>query len=144
MSLLNYDTSNIGIFLGYGDGTFSSQASYSTGSNSQPYAVIVDDFNKDGRLDIAVANYGTNNVGIFIGYGNGTFSKQTTYSTGSSSGPSALTSGDLNKDGWPDIAVVNYRTNNVGIFFGYWQWNFYDTKNLFNWYWFWTIWYCYW
>ena len=116
----NYVSCNILIFLGSGDGVFSIRTTYSTGSNSHPYRVIVDDFNKDGRLDIVVANYISNNVGFLVGYGNGTFSMQTTYSTGSNSGPAGVASGDLNKDGWPDIAVVYHITNNVGIFYCLW------------------------
>ena len=42
---------------------------YSTGFASAPNMVAVGDFNNDHRLDIAVANYGTNNVGIFFGFG---------------------------------------------------------------------------
>ena len=55
---------------------------YSTGQASSPYAVTVADFNNDGRLDIAVANYGTRNVGVLLGYGNGMFAKQMTFSSG--------------------------------------------------------------
>jgi hypothetical protein len=119
IAVVNFLSSSITIFLGYGNGTFSIQTPYSTGSNSQPYSVIVDDFNKDGQLDIAVANYWTNNVGIFIGYGNGSFSTQVNYSTGSDSGPYSVASGDLNNDGWADITVINYRSNNVGIFLNF-------------------------
>ena len=50
-------------------------------------AVAVGDFNNDRRLDIVVANYWTNNIGVFLGDGNGTFSSQKTYSTGYNSGP---------------------------------------------------------
>ena len=83
----NYWAYNIGVFLGYGNGTFSSQTTFSTGDNSQPIEVVVGDFNNDDQLDIAVANYWADNVGIFLGYGNGTFASQVTYSTGYGSEP---------------------------------------------------------
>ena len=63
----NSGTSNIGVFFGNSIGLFSSQVTYSTGSRSRPYSVTVLDFNKDARLDIVVASYGSNNVGIFYG-----------------------------------------------------------------------------
>ncbi|CAF4016179.1 unnamed protein product [Adineta steineri] len=115
----NYGTNNIGIFLSYGNGTFSTQITYSTGDNSQPYAVTIGDFNNDKQLDIVVANYGTNNIGIFLGYSNGTFSSQTIYSTGNGSRPRDVAAGDFDNDGQLDIAVANFDGWNIGIFLGY-------------------------
>ena len=63
--------------------------------------------NNDGRLDIVVANNGQNNVGILLGYGNGTFEDQTTYPTGNGTQPVAIAIADLNNDGFLDVAVVN-------------------------------------
>ncbi|CAF1433358.1 unnamed protein product [Adineta steineri] len=115
----NYGSNSIGIFLGYGNATFSSQTTYSTGNSSQPYAVAIADFNNDKRLDIVVANYGTNNLGIFYGNGNGTFSSQQTMSTGPFSSPRYVVVGDFNNDSRWDIAVINYGPDSLGIFLGY-------------------------
>ena len=41
------------------------------------WSVAVGDLNDDGHPDIAVTNWGTSNVGLFIGYGNGSFSYST-------------------------------------------------------------------
>ena len=81
---------------------------------------LVVDFNNDSRLDIVVANYWANNVGVFLGNGDGTFSSQVNYSTGSDSGPCAITSGDFNNDNRLDIVVANYWAYNIGIFLGIW------------------------
>jgi hypothetical protein len=105
----NSGTNNIGVFLRSDNNTFTNQMTYSTGSNSVPYAVAVGDFNKDQRLDIVVANFGTNNIGIFLGTANGTFTSQTTFSTGSSR-PRWVAVGDFINDTVLDIAVVNYGT----------------------------------
>ena len=78
----NVDTNNIGVLLGYGNGSFATIMTYSTGDNSLPISVAVDDFNNDSRLDIVVANYGTDSVGVLLGYGDGTFSIIKIYSTG--------------------------------------------------------------
>ncbi|CAF2841430.1 unnamed protein product [Rotaria sp. Silwood2] len=128
--VVNRGTDNIGIFLGYGDGSFSNQMTYTTGISSGPSAVAVGDFNNDSRLDIAVANYGTSNVGVLLGYDNGTFSNQMIYETGINSGPNALAIGDFNNDGRLDIAVANYGTNNVGVFLGYGSGTFADQMTL--------------
>ncbi|CAF1487942.1 unnamed protein product, partial [Rotaria sordida] len=113
----NSDSNTIGIFLANNDGTFANQQTYSTGSESHPYSISVSDFNNDNYLDIAVANYGTHNIGIFIGYGNGTFHNQKTISTDSSR-PLFITIGDFNKDTHLDIIVANNGTNSIGIFSG--------------------------
>jgi hypothetical protein len=112
-------TNEIIILRGSGYGTFSSQANYSTGDGSYPSWVAVGDFNQDHQLDIVVVNSGSNNIGVLLGYGNGTFSSPMTYSTGDSSSPLSLAVGHFDNDTHLDIAVAIYGTNNVGLFVGY-------------------------
>ncbi|CAF1558042.1 unnamed protein product [Rotaria magnacalcarata] len=118
-AVANYGTSNVGIFLGIGNGLFTAQRTLSTGTGSGPYTVVVNDFNKDSRLDIAVGNTGTNNVGIFLGYGNGTFTEQTIFSIGGGSNPRSIAVSDFNKDNLLDIAVADSASSNIAILFGY-------------------------
>jgi hypothetical protein len=114
----NYGTASVSILLGYGDGSFQDQITYSTGYDSIPTSLAVGDFNKDNHLDIAVANYGTNNIGIFFGYGNGTFTGQKTYTTNPNSNPSSITVTDFNNDNQLDIAVTNDGIGSLGILLG--------------------------
>ena len=88
---------------------------YATGDNSFPSSVAVGDFNNDHRLDIVVANHYTNNVGIFFGFGNGTFESQITYSMISESHPESITVGDFNNDTQLDIVAANYGDNTIGL-----------------------------
>ena len=118
IAVVNYGTNGIVIFLGDGNGSFILQTTMRTGRNSHPYSIIVTDFNNDTLLDIAVTNAGTDCVGFFIGLGNGTFSKQITLSTGNDSKPQLLVVKDFNNDTLLDIAVANYATNRIGVFFG--------------------------
>ncbi|CAF4149738.1 unnamed protein product, partial [Rotaria magnacalcarata] len=76
----------------------------------------IEDFNNDSKKDIAVENSGTNNVGIFLGYGNNSFGNQMTYSTNST--PWSVAIGDFNNDTILDLVVTNHGKDNVGIFFG--------------------------
>ena len=112
----NHGNDNVGIFLGWGNGSFSSQETFTTGFESEPNAVTVGDFNNDTLLDIIVVNYGTSNVGVLLGYGNGSFANVKIFSIGYGSLPFALAVGDLNNDGKLDFAVANEGTDNVQIF----------------------------
>ena len=109
---------NVGVFIGYGNGSFAEQISYAMPNGSSPVWVVVSDFNNDNISDIAVANRDGDNIGILLGYANGTFRNVTMYSTGNNSGPCSIAIGDFNKDNCIDIAVANSGAKNVGIFFG--------------------------
>jgi hypothetical protein len=119
IAVVFYATDNIGILLGNGNGSFQSSIIYSTGYDSFPYSLIVADFNKDNKLDIAVANYGTDNILVFLGYSNGTFTSESIYTTNYNSNPSSIAFGDFNNDQQLDIVVANYGNGSIGIFLGH-------------------------
>jgi hypothetical protein len=114
------------VLLGNGDGTFQAPAIqvaasgfYSCQGFGQPLAII-DDFNGDGRLDIAgcynAAN--TSQVGIFLGNGDGTFQPPTFLTISSASFFSAV-SGDFNSDGSSDLFVSSYSpSTQFSVFLG--------------------------
>jgi len=78
----------------------------STFVSSVPTSLVVDDFNKDGNQDFAVAeDVGTDTVAIFLGNGSGGFAAPTRFAMGRD--PDSLASGDLNGDGNPDLVVAN-------------------------------------
>ena len=58
------------------------------------------------KADLAVANYGSDNVSVLLGNGDGTFQTQKTYAVGD--GPTSVAVGDFNGDGKADLAVANY------------------------------------
>jgi hypothetical protein len=92
----------------------SSGPNYSLGMNAiQPFSDVVADFNGDGKQDIAVANYSSNNVSVLRGNGDGTFQPAVTYPVGK--GPVAIAAGDFNGDGRQDLAVANQNDNSVSI-----------------------------
>ncbi|CAF4334732.1 unnamed protein product [Rotaria magnacalcarata] len=116
IAVANYDSETISIFLGYGNGCFSNQSIYSTGPESYPYFVAVEDFNNDTAIDIVVITQGTNNLGIFLGYGNGTFSNVTVMPMGYGSDPFCVLIGDFNNDRKLDFAVANEGTDSLSMF----------------------------
>ena len=111
----NHGNESVSVIFGFGNGSFKSEMKYSIGYGSQPYSLVLDDFNNDTYIDIAVSNDDTNNIGILFGCGNGSFEKVITFPTGYNSLPRSLTVGDFNGDRFPDIAAAMTGTNNIGI-----------------------------
>ena len=105
----------IDVALGNGDGTFQYPVvnTYTLPSGTSPYALAVGDFNGGGKLDLAVwctyapGNY--NEIVIFQGNGNGTFTYANTYSAPNAywnPGSNSLYSADFNGDGKLDLAAL--------------------------------------
>jgi len=86
-------------------------------AGSGPSSVAVGDFNGDGILDLAVANYYGNNVSVLLGNGDGSFQPAVNYYAAGSE-PSSVAVGDFNGDGIQDLAVLNYAGNNVSVLLG--------------------------
>jgi|HubBroStandDraft_1064217.scaffolds.fasta_scaffold20391_1 hypothetical protein len=70
-------------------------------TDASPSSVAVGDFNRDGKLDLAVASNGT--VSIFLGNGDGTFQPKVDYAALAS--PVGITTADFRGNGILDLAV---------------------------------------
>ncbi len=107
----NSETNNIAILLGYGNGTFTIGATYSTGTRSRLYTVAIGDFNNDNVSDIVIANSGVSNIFLLYGYANGTFGNETSYPFSYDYLPYSVAVKDLNQDDWMDIVIACYGTD---------------------------------
>jgi hypothetical protein len=86
-------------YLGNGDGTFTQKSSTAIG----PGAVVLADFNHDGKLDFATSG----NL-LALGNGDGTFQTPTAFVPNPPAGGfSNIAVGDINSDGWPDLVLTN-------------------------------------
>lgn len=85
-------------------------------NGSSPTGIIADDFDGDGKLDLAVTEYNSGKVAVMLGNGDTTFGTATTYSTGSK--PVSVITGDFNADGIRDLVVANQNGNNLTILLG--------------------------
>ena len=106
--------SQVRVRLGNGTGGFEAPAggqSYAAGPGA--FEVVLGDFNRDGKLDIATANYVEGSVSVLRGRGDGTFSAAEFYSAGP--GAIAVAAGDLNGDGWLDVATANAGGNTTSV-----------------------------
>ena len=71
------------------------------------------DFNRDGKLDLAVADVASNTVSVLLNNGNGSFAPAVSYTVGSA--PQSIAVADFNGDGKLDLAVSNGGSNTVSI-----------------------------
>lgn len=100
--------------LGNGDGTFQVYKELIVGA--APASLAVEDFNGDGLLDIAVANSGSDAVGVLFGNGDGTFQPQRSFDVGLL--PIIVVAKDFNGDGEFDLATSNAGSKSVTILLG--------------------------
>ena len=125
--LLPWNSSNISVFLGYGNGTFHhSPISTSTPSFS---SVLHDigDTNEDGQVDLILAFDGEG-LSSFFGLGNGRFvnGKNDTFSIRSNL--AALAVRDINDDQHLDLIVIDDSTSSIVVRLGDGHGRFQDEK----------------
>ena len=96
-----FEVGSLSILLGDGRGAFAGEMRHDIGDN--PHALVVDDFDGDGILDVAVAH--TFTVSCFRGEGAARFAPavRTTIPVAN---PRAMVRGDFDRDAMPDLAVL--------------------------------------
>src|SRR5439155_17386922 len=90
-----------------GTGTFESPTAFAA-QVRRSWSLAVADFNGDGTLDLALADFGDNVVSILLGLGDGSFSSLTPLRTRIGPNLIFVVAGDFNGDGKPDLAVANH------------------------------------
>ncbi len=105
------------VLLGNGGGGFAeapgSPFLLGTGTGNTSYGIIAADLNKDGKLDLAATAHDAAYVAVFLGIGNGTFSRAPGSPHTSGAGPMSLVAGDVNGDGKLDLASSAEGTSTV-------------------------------
>lgn len=111
-------TGNLSILPGLGNAQFGPAVAYSNPSG--PGSLAIDDYNGDGKLDVACNNTTTSNYSVYLNNGAGGFFPAATYAI--SGAVNCVRSGDFNEDGFPDLAFMQLnstiiKTNNgSGVF----------------------------
>jgi hypothetical protein len=107
------------LFLGVGGAAFAqfeTRASVSTGL-FRPTGLAVGDFNRDGKLDVAVVSYlPTGNVMIFLGNGDGSFTAGASYAVAVE--PFYVTAASLRDNGILDLVIGDALSDDAYVLLG--------------------------
>jgi uncharacterized protein (TIGR03437 family) len=106
--------SGVGILPGTGNGSFGKASFFAT--DLVIATLMVDDFNRDGKADVATVNSAGAGLAILLGNGDGTLRAPVFYPAGGA--PRAGITADFNGDALVDIAIANADTNDVGLYLG--------------------------
>jgi uncharacterized protein (DUF2141 family) len=87
-------------------------------AGTKPHSAAVGDFNGDGKLDLAIANQGSNNVTVLLGNGKGGFTEAPGSPFKVGAAPTSVAVADFNGDGKLDLAVSSEQENNVIVLLG--------------------------
>ncbi len=86
------------------------------GADDGTTSVVIGDLDGDGRPDLAVANWVSDNVSVLLGNGDETFQVAVNYEVGIS--PQSIAIGDLDGDSYLDLTVANVDSDNVSVLLG--------------------------
>ena len=110
--------SSVDVWIGNGDGSFQPPVSYQV--ELGPQGVCLADLDKDGNLDIIVADAGDSDashaIAVLLGKSDGTFAPAQ-YVAGFV-GTISVTAVDLNGDGKMDLAAVSPHNNSLSLYYG--------------------------
>jgi hypothetical protein len=124
LAVANYGSNTVSVYRNISSsgsittGSFAAKVDFATGS--LPFSVAIGDLDGDGKPDLAVTNRGSNTVSVIRNTSSsgsittGSFAAKQDFTTGSD--PWSIAISDLDGDGKPDLAVVNYGSNTVSLF----------------------------
>ncbi len=97
------NTNTAAVWPGDGAGNFTLLTSFSGGQ--QPSAVAIDDFDRDGKADLLIIPF-NGAPALHRGNGNGSFAAPTSLVRSAAFAVEDLETGDWDRDGWADFALV--------------------------------------
>jgi hypothetical protein len=117
----NFADNSYSVFNGNADGTFTQVAGSPfalPSGQTGPVAITVNDFNGDGKADLAIVNETTKNVTVLEGNGDGTFTPFPKSPLAVGTFPVAIASGTLAGSTGPALAIANQSDNTLTVYLG--------------------------
>jgi hypothetical protein len=93
-----------------------SRGPFATGA--APDSVAQGDFNGDGLVDLAVANYHDNSITVLLGSASGAFTAAPGSPFAAGTNPASVAVADFNGDGKADLAIANSGSGNITVLLG--------------------------
>jgi hypothetical protein len=121
------DQNAVTILLGDGRGGLQDAPGSPFLAGGAPWAVAIDDMNRDGKLDLIIIPYAPDvpdpkdvGVTVLLGDGNGGFKKMpgSPFSLAGCEGPDRVATGDINGDGLRDIVVTCGQNDRLMLYLG--------------------------
>jgi len=122
VAVSSHDSNDVVVLLGQGDGGFQpapgSPFALVHGVQPHNHGLAAGDVNRDGKLDLVTSNHMAGSVSVLLGDGRGGFAPMSGSPFAVGRGPYPLALGDINGDGWLDIATPSSAANSVTILLG--------------------------
>jgi hypothetical protein len=116
----NEQSNNVTILLDDGKGGFTQAKGSPYSAGNLPNDIAIGDFNRDAKLDLAVANHEEKHLTVLLGDGNGGFTSAPNSPVTLEVRPHVhgVATGDLNSDGNLDLVTDSWANDQVVALFG--------------------------
>jgi hypothetical protein len=114
----NTQAGTVSVMVGKGAGDFIQAPGSPIPVGVDPQSVAIGDVNRDGFLDLAVADAGSNDVTVLLGQGDGSFTPATGSAIPVGTAPSSVAIREVSGDNLLDLVVANAGDNSVSVLFG--------------------------
>jgi hypothetical protein len=115
LAATSYEGDIVVVLLGQGNGTFAPGLGSPISVGDAPYGVAAADFNRDGAVDLAVANNGGMSVSVLLRSGAGFVHDPSSPIPTGQTGANGIAAADFDGDGRTDLAVSNQQSRTVTV-----------------------------